>query len=207
MSYRIAISFAAAAIGSCIATEAIAQEAAGFAGAAAKKQVQQLERERKKAPAGFSGAAAKQVQHLEREKREKQQQLDRELPARAAAGFGGAVAPQMQEGERKEKAKLEAKARAEAAQWERKQELEAKARAETAELESTAKAAAGFAGAAAPQMQQLEDEKLRAPAGFAGAAAPQAGATGGAYYAPASDNGNGTACGRFPFPPCKKVGE
>jgi hypothetical protein len=163
MSYRIAISLAAAAIGSCIATEAIAQT-----------------------PAGFSGAAAKQVQQLEREKREKQQQSDRELSApRAAAGFGGAVAPQMQARERKEQAKLEAKARAEAAEWGREQELEAKARAEAAELESTAKA----------------------PAGFAGAAAPQAGATGGRYYAPASDNGNATACGRFPYPPCKKTGD
>jgi hypothetical protein len=162
MSYRIAISLAAAAIASCIATEAIAQTPAGLGGAAAKKQVQQLERGRKKAPAGFSGAAAKQVQQLDREKREKQQELDRELPARAAAGFGGAVAPQMQ----------------------------------------PAQAPAGSAGAAAPQMQQS-----RAPAGFAGAAAPQADATGGAYYAPASDNGNGTSCGRFPYPPCKKVGE
>jgi hypothetical protein len=62
--------------------------------------------------------------------------------------------------------------------------------------------APGFAGVAAPQMQQP-----RAPAGFAGAAAPQAGATGDAYYAPASDIGNGTACGRFPYPPCKKVGK
>jgi hypothetical protein len=66
--------------------------------------------------------------------------------------------------------------------------------------EAIAQAPAGFAGVAAPQMQQP-----RAPAGFAGAAAPQAGATGGAYYAPASDIG--TACGRFPYPPCKKVGE
>ena len=103
MSYRIAISFAAAAIGSCIATEAIAQ-----------------------APAGLAGGAA----------------------------------PQMQQ----------------------------------------SRAPAGLAGAAAPQMQQS-----RAPAD--GAAAPQAGAMGGAYYEPASDNGNGTACGRFPYPPCKKVGE
>jgi len=45
MSYRIAISFAAAAIGSCIATEAIAQEAAGFAGAPRMQQ--------SRAPAGF----------------------------------------------------------------------------------------------------------------------------------------------------------
>jgi hypothetical protein len=68
--------------------------------------------------------------------------------------------------------------------------------------EAIAQTPAGFGGAAAPQMQQS-----RAPAGFAGAAAPQAGATGGPYYAPESDNGNGTACGRFPYPPCKKVDE
>src|SRR5262245_3182040 len=172
MSYRIAISFAAAAIASCIATEAIAQTPAGLGGAAAKKQVQQLERGRKKAPAGFSGAAAKQVQQLDREKREKEQELDRELPARAAAGqqaqapagFAGAAASQLQQLE-----------------------------------DEKLKAPAGFGSAAAPQMQQS-----RAPAGFAGAAAPQAGATGGAYYAPASDNGKDAACGRFPYPPCKK---
>jgi hypothetical protein len=120
MSYRIAISFAAAAIGSCFATEAIAQAPAGFAGAAAP-QVEQS-----RAPAGFAGAAAPQMQRLKREKVEAMQQLEREA---------------------------------------------------------------------------------QAPAGFAGAAAPQAGSIGGAYYAPASDIGNGTACGRFPYPPCKKAGE
>jgi hypothetical protein len=51
--------------------------------------------------------------------------------------------------------------------------------------------------------------KILAPAGFGGAAAPKGatggGAAGGApYYAPASYNSN-TACGRYPYPPCKKV--
>jgi hypothetical protein len=60
---------------------------------------------------------------------------------------------------------------------------------------------AGYAGAAAPQMPG-------SPAGFGGAAAPQAGATGARYYAPTFDNGyNGIACGRFPFPPCKKAAD
>jgi hypothetical protein len=72
--------------------------------------------------------------------------------------------------------------------------------------EAIAQAPAGFGSVAAPQLQQLDASWARAPAGFGGAAAPQApvGAAGGYYYAPASDNGN-TACGRFPFPPCKKV--